>query len=658
MSEVAKKIFYEFYSSVIKDIHSSRFFNSKEILDNLIERQSSKLQKMIKLLSIGDSTVEKEFAELAYLHYKIGLSEKALFDAIEIYINLLKKYRNELAIGTELIEKFAYKLKESTARIYAIHYLQTALKGLAEHKRVLEKSDFYHNILVFSLEQHYQRLIRYLEGKDVCFEERGCEFSKFIKSFAFDVIALNPSDTNLTVKIKHTLLHKYMREFVDYFEERAYFNALIILQKFLSLAQEVLNTTFLLFHRFSQESVDLLAQELESHENLSLFIMTIQKDKNLEIVKKYLRNFLELYFKETTYNFFIFVEKDDTFLLVFNPTYPNFEEEIEKFLEKANRVLQKELSYLTLQTPYYHIAKIDFFRIEATQEEIKKVYKLIEKELTQTKSDKFLYFKDFTPKLSELLKEAKEQLALEKRVLAALAEEEVELFIHQMFDEKEQIVGGEVLARIKDEDGSYIPAFRFISFLEEKELMQELDRIILKKAYQKIERLKELSNGNLFINIYPKSLANKEVADSVVRLSEICNKKGMRLFLELTEYAVTANRVIYELLERADGIFLAFDDFGTGYTNYELVGELVSSKNAKALKIDGSLVKKIDHSKIHYSIVASISEFASDLEMIIVYEFVENEKIFQTLQKLVHKLNIPPQRVFYQGWFFDQAQKV
>jgi hypothetical protein len=45
--------------------------------------------------------------------------------------------------------------------------------------------------------------------------------------------------------------------------------------------------------------------------------------------------------------------------------------------------------------------------------------------------------------------------------------------------------------------------------------------------------------------------------------------------------------------------------------------------------------------------------------MYIVYEFVENEEIFNTLKKLIKQIGVKKnQLIFYQGWYFDKAEKI
>lgn len=45
--------------------------------------------------------------------------------------------------------------------------------------------------------------------------------------------------------------------------------------------------------------------------------------------------------------------------------------------------------------------------------------------------------------------------------------------------------------------------------------------------------------------------------------------------------------------------------------------------------------------------------------MYIVYEFIENEEIFNTLKKLIKHIGVKKdQLIFYQGWHFDKAEKI
>ena len=78
------------------------------------------------------------------------------------------------------------------------------------------------------------------------------------------------------------------------------------------------------------------------------------------------------------------------------------------------------------------------------------------------------------------------------------------------------------------------------------------------------------------------------------------------------------------------GITIAIDDFGSGYSNFEIFRHLPID----ILKVDGTIIKSITTSKISLSMAKAIILFAKENGIETVGEFVENEEIFNLLQQL------------------------
>lgn len=81
---------------------------------------------------------------------------------------------------------------------------------------------------------------------------------------------------------------------------------------------------------------------------------------------------------------------------------------------------------------------------------------------------------------------------------------------------------------------------------------------------------------------------------------------------------------------KAYGCKIAIDDFGTGYSNFEYLLKL----KADFIKIDGSLIKNIDKDILSEKVCRNIVNFAKDLGMKTIAEFVENESILQKVKEL------------------------
>ena len=84
------------------------------------------------------------------------------------------------------------------------------------------------------------------------------------------------------------------------------------------------------------------------------------------------------------------------------------------------------------------------------------------------------------------------------------------------------------------------------------------------------------------------------------------------------------------------------DDFGAGYSNFNLLTLL----DIDFVKIDGSLIEKINTSKDLEIIVNTIANFSKEFKVKTVAEYVSNEDIYNKIKEL----NID----YCQGYYFDR----
>jgi len=81
---------------------------------------------------------------------------------------------------------------------------------------------------------------------------------------------------------------------------------------------------------------------------------------------------------------------------------------------------------------------------------------------------------------------------------------------------------------------------------------------------------------------------------------------------------------------KALGCRIAIDDFGTGYSNFAYLMQL----NVDFIKIDGSLIKSIDHDLNSQIISHTIMDFAKQLDLKTVAEFIHNEEVMVYTQNM------------------------
>ncbi len=229
----------------------------------------------------------------------------------------------------------------------------------------------------------------------------------------------------------------------------------------------------------------------------------------------------------------------------------------------------------------------------------------------------------------------------------ALEEDQLEVFYQPIVQSKESpLQYVEALVRAPSEEG-YIDAEQFIHFLESKNKMKDLDLLVMRHIKQTIPRLSKLVN-KISVNIYPNSFKEPEIIASIIDLNETLQSSGINLVLEITEYVFIQDMEVIETLATENGITLAMDDFGSGYSNLLQLIEYSERGILEILKVDGSIVKKIDTNETVFMVLQSIIKIAKILNMTpIVMEYVYNEEIHHKLESLGIPLN-------YQGYFFAE----
>jgi EAL domain-containing protein (putative c-di-GMP-specific phosphodiesterase class I) len=110
------------------------------------------------------------------------------------------------------------------------------------------------------------------------------------------------------------------------------------------------------------------------------------------------------------------------------------------------------------------------------------------------------------------------------------------------------------------------------------------------------------------------------------------NNIGSYLTIEILEGEKITN---FELVNnfindvRKYNVKIAIDDFGSGFSNYEYILSL----NADYLKIDGSLIKKINED-VYFNLIKSIVLFCKQENIKIIAEFVSDIKILRYVKSI------------------------
>lgn len=186
----------------------------------------------------------------------------------------------------------------------------------------------------------------------------------------------------------------------------------------------------------------------------------------------------------------------------------------------------------------------------------------------------------------------------------------------------------ESLARIITEDGRVIAPYAFLDISVKSKLYPEITKAMIRKSF---EFFKD-KNFQFSINLSIADIQNPETIRFITsKLKEY--DEPQRIVFEILEGDKIEN---YEEIKsfikdvKKLGCKIAIDDFGSGYSNFSHILEL----NVDFLKIDSSLVKFITTDENSRVVVKTIINFASNLGLKTIAEYVEDKDSLELLEKM------------------------
>ncbi|WP_052294527.1 bifunctional diguanylate cyclase/phosphodiesterase [Arcobacter nitrofigilis] len=185
----------------------------------------------------------------------------------------------------------------------------------------------------------------------------------------------------------------------------------------------------------------------------------------------------------------------------------------------------------------------------------------------------------------------------------------------------------EVLMRLKVDDKILSPYF-FLEHAKKARLYHEMTRKMIKLA---CEYFKDKENS-FSINLTIQDITNEETVEYLTNVL-LETKTNKRIILEIVESEqINQFEKVTSFIKKMKhlGARIAIDDFGTGYSNFEYIIKL----NVDILKIDGSLIRNIHKDKNIFIAVSTIVNFAKQLGLEIVAEFVDSQEVLETIKSL------------------------
>lgn len=492
-------------------------------------------------------------------------------------------------------------------------------------------------------------------------DEHSCHFSQWIDSLQAQLIL--HSKENAQNDIKNAMMHTHHKMHTEaqishiHFQQSAWIkavshfeqlsNAFLLLDKYINEAYfNYYSNAYHYFLEFALEIREKMPElkyflvwnkSLENHPEL--FFQ--QKRENLHIFAKDLINQLQADEFD-----FISIEQDEKLHIIFAPKTSENASELDDeqiinrgFLAYQRHSLGKSTGELCVNI--FCLADIELTTPETFKPFINKTVRTedlllithFNQQTVQQYCQEIMADKDFVHQVIELINQQK-----------------LLLFYQPIVDHTGHFMSVESLARLPFE-GKHIDAERFIHLIEDYGLATELDSTVLSLLQKDIAALKTITK-NVNVNLFPNSLKQTQIIDSLIALNHVCEKNGLQLIVEITEYQVVQHKATIQQLHRQYQMQFAVDDFGTGYSNLASLIDLAVDQTVQMVKIDGVMIQKIDTQLQQRNMVEFIAKMALQLGISnIVVEFVDSKKKLDILQGI-------PAELLYQGYYFGKAMPI
>lgn len=205
----------------------------------------------------------------------------------------------------------------------------------------------------------------------------------------------------------------------------------------------------------------------------------------------------------------------------------------------------------------------------------------------------------------------------------------------------QEIYKYEALIRYVTKDGEEVAPYHFLNIAKTTKLYPNIIKIILEDSFALIKNknkrvsvnisFDDISNETTTAYIYDVLEQNKEYTDMLE--FEILESEEISDFDEVTKFIQNVRKF---------DCTVGLDDFGAGYSNFNLLTLL----DIEFVKIDGSLIEKINSSQNLEIIVNTIANFSKEFKVKTVAEFVSSKEIYEKIKEL----NID----YCQGYYFGK----
>ena len=217
-----------------------------------------------------------------------------------------------------------------------------------------------------------------------------------------------------------------------------------------------------------------------------------------------------------------------------------------------------------------------------------------------------------------------------KRIKYALENDLFTPFYQPIYDlHTKKIKKYESLIRIVENDGNVIAPYEFLDIAIKSKLYPQLTRTMISKAF---DYFKDKEEYEFSINLSILDVLNKKTVDFIIKKLENFPNPERIIFEILESDQIEDFEILRVFIQKIKfyGVKFAIDDFGSGYSNFTNILQL----HLDFLKIDASIVKNITKSETSRKTVLAIVNFASNVGLKTIAEYVEDKESLELLESL------------------------
>jgi len=191
----------------------------------------------------------------------------------------------------------------------------------------------------------------------------------------------------------------------------------------------------------------------------------------------------------------------------------------------------------------------------------------------------------------------------------------------------------EVLARLRDDDGSLIQPAQFIGLAESLGLIREIDLRVVEKVLRHIAKHPTGESLRYFVNLSRVSISDPAWVQRFQNLLISAPVRPGQLVFEITETAAMSEvDVTLKFIERlkAMGHRFALDDFGAGFSSFFYLKRF----EVDYIKIDGGFIRDLCEGNSNVLFVRALNDVARGLSKQVIAEGVETPQALEILLEM------------------------